>query len=171
MVDIRSLEEEFDVEEVRTEYSRLRERVRNLDQYEDPNEVLRQNIERANALLDRIEEAIDVPGADAPRGGLARLVEVAAKLIDSVTTAANSMMSVTFNNQEQEYKTKVLSLKELEVQAKLAAQPGAKAITNQTNNTLIVTSDRNSLLDMLKGGTEEHPIPLDISAIDIEQQN
>ena len=103
---IDSLEKEFNIEETRREGIQLRKRLKNLEQYSDPNEVLRQNIERANALLDKLEEEIDDP-TSTPRGGLARIAEVASTLINTVTTAANSMMSLTFNEQDVAYKDKV----------------------------------------------------------------
>ena len=167
MLDITSLEKEFNVEEVviiHPEVEQMRDRIKNLEQYEDPNEVLKGNIERANALLDRIETLLDNPSADAPRGGAARLMEVAGTIINAVTTAATSMMSMTFNDQDLEYKGKVLSLKELEVQAKIAGTSTKQALTQTNNNTQIIVADRNAVLDMLKGG-HEISIPIETNIL------
>ena len=145
---IDSLENEFNIQEVRSEVATLRDRIKNLDSYSDPNEVLKQNIDRANALLDRLENEIDNP-TSMPRGGIARLIEVSATMINAITTAANSMMSMTFNDQDNEYKSKVLTLKESELKIKkLAANKQPQGALTQ-NNQIILTS-RNDLLDLLR---------------------
>ena len=159
--DIDSLEKQFNLDEIKYEASKMRSRIKNLTEFEDPNSILQSNIERASAMLDRLEEAID-NGEGMGKGGIARLMEVAAKLIDSITTASSTMMSMTFNAQDVEYKEKVLSLKELEVQAKIAGQSPKALAQNMTQNNIVLT-DRNSLLDLLSKG--ETPIPIETRSL------
>ena len=162
--EIDNLEKAFNVDAVRAEVTALRSRIKNLDSYSDPNEVLRMNIERANTLLDRLEEEIDNP-TSTPRGGIARLMEVASTLINTVTTAANSMMSLTFNEQDVAYKDKVLTLKESELDIKrLVAnkQPTQGALTQ---NNQIVLTNRNDLLDLLR---KPEPVAIETQIQDLE---
>ena len=162
--EIDNLEKAFDIEAARAEVSSLKDRIKNLENFSDPNEVLRMNIERANTLLDRLEEEIDNP-TSTPRGGIARLMEVASTLINTVTTAANSMMSLTFNEQDVAYKDKVLTLMESELEIKkLVAnkQPTQGALTQ---NNQIVLTNRNDLLDLLR---KPEPVAIETQIQDLE---
>ena len=157
-MDIESLEKSFNLDDVKFEVKALKDRIKNLEACEDPTQILQANIARANLLLDRLEDSIDA--GETPKGGVARIVEVAGQLINSVTTAASTMMTLTFSDRDAEYKDKILSLKELEVQAKIAGKSTPQAITQ--NNTLILT-DRNSLLEALN--REDDPLIIDTTEV------
>ena len=145
------LEKDLDLTEVHGEIAMMRDRIKDLSQYEDPNQILQRNIERAEALLDRVEAEID--NGISGKGGLARLLEVASGLLNVVTTAANSMMSMTFDAQGMELKEKTLTLKEYEVKTKLAQSADSKSLPagQTTNNTVNILTSREEILDLLRG--------------------
>ena len=154
----KNLDDSFNIENIKYECKQLRNRIRDLSKYDDPLEVLKSNIERANAFLDKIEECEDF--GVVPKGGTARMFEVASTLINSITTAAASMMSLTFGNQDSEYKNKVLTLKELEINAKIAGKSPQQSLTQ--NNNIILT-DRNALLELLS--KSDDPLTIDTTEI------
>lgn len=158
VVDLESLEKSFNLDEIKYECKSLRNRIKNLENFEDPTHILQSNIERASALLDRLEEEMD--NGVVPKGGTARMFEVASTLINSITTAAASMMSLTFGNQDSEYKNKVLTLKELEINAKIAGKSPQQSLTQ--NNNIILT-DRNALLELLS--KSDDPLTIDTTEI------
>ncbi|MFW6311772.1 MAG: hypothetical protein ACOC1K_06005, partial [Nanoarchaeota archaeon] len=65
------LDKEFGLEEYRGELLSIKDRLKNAENYEDPGQVPRLNIERAERLLDRIEQESDTRFSP-------RLMEVAA---------------------------------------------------------------------------------------------
>lgn len=158
VLDLESLEKSFNLDEIKYECKSLRNRIKNLENFEDPTHILQSNIERASALLDRLEEELD--NGIVPKGGTARMFEVASTLINSITTAAASMMSLTFGNQDSEYKNKVLTLKELEINAKIAGKSPQQSLTQ--NNNIILT-DRNALLELLS--KSDDPLTIDTTEI------
>ena len=109
----------------------------------DGEDIIKKNIERANDMLDRVEEEMD-------RGNFSpRMVEVFSKLIDNVTTAATQIQSSTYNNDYLILRQKLAELKELEVKAKV------KSLTSGNNQKIgsqnIILSDRESILKMIRG--------------------
>lgn len=109
----------------------------------DEDAIINQNIERANRVLDRIEDEMD-------RGNFnARMVEVFSKLIDSVTTAASQIQSSSYNNDYLVLKQKLAELKEMEVKHKVQGLiKGNTQIDTQQN---IIVTDRESILEIIKG--------------------
>ena len=109
----------------------------------DEDAIINQNIERANRVLDRIEDEMD-------RGNFnARMVEVFSKLIDSVTTAASQIQSSSYNNDYLVLKQKLAELKEMEVKHKVKGLiKGNTQIDTQQN---IIVTDRESILEIIKG--------------------
>lgn len=112
------------------------------DQRQDPDDIIYTTIDRANRLLDKLE--LDIENAAS-----ARMFEVAATLINSVTQAANSIIGTGQHADELEYKSRLLELKERETAVKEAL--GTKG--SKTVNNMIVT-DRESLLKMI---SEDEP--------------
>ena len=113
------------------------------DDYEDA--IIKANIDRANNMLDRVEDEMDNGNFSA------RMVEVFAKLVDVVTGAASQIQSSSYNSDYLLLKEKLAALKEIEVKAKV------QSITSGTNRTEIgsqniIVTDRESILKVLKEG-------------------
>lgn len=117
-----------------------------------PDDILYKNVERANNLLDKLEEQMGT-GQLEPR-----MFEVAGQLINAITTASSSIVGVEQHQEDLQYKYDWLEHKNKELQVKQALKDG-KSSDNQgtTNNNLIVTS-REDILDMInkeEGGEKE----------------
>lgn len=146
-----NLAEEFDIENEEIEIETFKEILVKAKELEDPNNVLTSVIEKAGRFLDLVEREC-VNGAMS-----ARYSEVAATLINAITTAANSIAtinSVWFNDElkqvrikqrdrELDQKDKELELKKMYYNNQLGDNGGT------TNNNVIVT-DRESVLKFLK---------------------
>ncbi len=66
----------------------------------DPDKILLSNIDRANSLLDKLENQMDTGQLEA------RMFEVASQLINAITTASSSIVGVQEHDQDMEYKYK-----------------------------------------------------------------
>jgi len=106
----------------------------------NPDQVLSDNIERANRILDILED-----DANETRKISARKAEVMAQLINSVTNAANSIISDEYNKAYLQIRNSVLRLKEKEIQIKQIG--GGRGSTQQ-----ILVTDRESILKILREG-------------------
>jgi hypothetical protein len=111
---------------------------------EDPDNIIYKNIDRANRLLDKIEEATE-------NGLTARLMEVASALINSITQASNSIVGTSQHEDELRYKERVLELKEREVMIKESLGKGGGS--NTVNNVLVTS--REDLLKIMNKKNEE----------------
>jgi hypothetical protein len=144
MLDRRNLEEEFNMndsnENQEIELNPIEEKP---DPFEeewkeenDPRNVIRSNIERANSILDLIEEEL--------RNGnmTARLVEVAAALINSVTMAGKELISDENYKVYLQLKERMVYLKNKEIEMKRMKKEAPK------NQNLIIAS-REDVLKML----------------------
>ena len=118
------------------------------DLKDDPDDIIYTNIDRANRMLDRIEEEVESQGS-------ARMFEVAAQLINAITQASSSIVGTSQHADELEYKQRILDLKEREVAVKEAI--GTSKNDPKTVNNMIVT-DRESLLKMINDN-EDAPTP------------
>ena len=108
----------------------------------DEDDIIKSNIDRANRMLDRVEDEMD-------RGNFnARMVEVFAKLVDSVTSAASQIQSSAYNNDYLILRQKLAELKEMEVKAKVK---GLAKGNTQIGSQNIIMSDRESILKLIKG--------------------
>lgn len=146
MLDTK-LSECFDIEAVKTELNEIKSHLD--DDVNNPNEILRSNISRAERLLDKIENEWEVGTTNAT----IKLVEIAAKLIECITSAANSMLandvSLETTNQKQEF----LDLKKLEFELK--KNKGEKSLSAGDNNTYntqnnIILTSREDILKLMK---------------------
>ena len=148
-VNISMLDEEFnidiqndsldkqisDISQMRKELSEIEKSLPDVDQ------IILDNIDRANRLLNKIE-------IDIERGNTsARLLEVTGQLINAVTTAATSITGISYNQQIIDNKNRALDIKEQEIAVKSAISGGAKEV-NVTNNQLIMS--REDILKMIK---------------------
>ena len=145
LLNRNGLQEEFEMAE--TVEAELVEPTPQTDEFEaewesDNNAVqkLRDNIERANDILDKVQEELEHGNFSA------RLVEVAGQLINSVTAAAKEIL-------ESEYKGKYLGLREqLVLLKKREVDIKALSSTRPTNQNLIVAS-REDVLKLLNDGS------------------
>lgn len=146
----------FDIEQTRNELNDIQTQLD--EDVNNPNDVLKKNIERAQRLLDKIEVEWDVGTST----NTIKLVEIAAKLIDCITSAANSMItndvSLETTNQKQEY----LDLKRLEFELKKtkteSSESGKQSIVNNTQNNVYLTS-REDILKLALQQSRELELP------------
>lgn len=113
---------------------------------ESPEDILRANIEKANEILDIAMSSIS-NGVATPR-----MLEVAAKLVDSVTNAAEKLIGAGFDLESLLLKERLIKLKETELMLKSNAD-GAPKTLNQN----IIVSSREDLLKLFqsKKGNED----------------
>jgi hypothetical protein len=143
------LNEEFDIESTKQEVKEMKRRIQEAKETaENPDEILYGNIQRANDLLDRIEQ-------EAGSSFSARLMEVAANLVNAITSAANSIVSNELSKETTDQKREYLDLKKLEYENKQAQKDGKEgeqqAISYNQNNVICI-SDREQLLELIKTG-------------------
>lgn len=148
-LNTHGLEEEFHIPEVIE--------PENIDNEPDPFEtewdaendnakILKDNIERANAILDRVQEEVEGVNFSA------RLVEVAGQLINSITQGSKTLLDNSNYNKYLEIRKNLALLKEREVNIK------ALKIDKPKTQNLIVTS-REDLLRLLEGKKAEKRPP------------
>jgi len=117
-----------------------------VDNFEDDldegaEKIIRDNIDRANDLLDKVQEEMG-------KGNFsARMVEVAGQLINSVTAAAKELLANSMNRKHLLLKDKVLMLKRRELDIR---QLGADKPKNQN----LIVASREDVLKLLKDSTE-----------------
>lgn len=108
-INMKSLENELnlsqdqknklqEVEEMRETLKEEEKKVK--EKREDPDDILYNNIQRANNLLDDIQRSIS-NGNNEPR-----MFEVASQLINAITSASTSIVNVDQHDDEMEYKQK-----------------------------------------------------------------
>jgi hypothetical protein len=112
----------------------------------NPDVILSKNINKANALLDRIIIEINNSGMNA------RLGEVAGQLLNVINQSVNQIYSKNSDYLGLRIKKKMVELKEREVKLKeltTSKQP------DQYNQNNIILTDRETLLKMLKENKKE----------------
>lgn len=143
-VDLDALAQEFNmnIDEALTSAEDIS--IENLvaNRLSDPDLVISTNINKANAILDRIIEEIN-------RSGMSpRLGEVASQLIATINQAASQIYTKEFDMSGLRIKHKMLELKEREVRLKeLTTIPNAQG---KTVNQNIIVTDRETVLRLLK---------------------
>jgi hypothetical protein len=139
------LSDEFDIDNIETE---VKEMVKQFDESEeaDVEEILLQNVNRANRVLDRIEHEIGNGNFSS------RISEVASQLINSVTNAATQISADRYNTDYLQLRRSIVQLEKMKLELKKNESSVGKA--NVTNQNIIVT-DRESLLKFLKGEKEK----------------
>ena len=145
-VNVDLLNSEFDIEissnldKTVQEVKEMRKELKELESdLPDADQIIYDNIERANRILDTIEH--DISNGDHS----ARLLEVVGQLINAVTSAATSITGISYNQQVIDHKNRMLDIKEKELAVKGIVK-GAENV-NITNNNLVMT--REDLLKML----------------------
>lgn len=145
-VDLDALAQEFNmnIDEALTSAEDIS--IENLvaNRLSDPDLVISTNINKANAILDRIIEEINSSGMSP------RLGEVASQLIATINQAASQIYTKEFDMSGLRIKHKMLELKEREVRLKeLTAIPNANGQGKTVNQNIIVT-DRETVLRLLR---------------------
>lgn len=148
------LADTLNVERVELDVDALKDQLSKVEVGDDSDEILRNNIKRANALLDKIQE--EILNGDVQ----ARLFEVAGQLINAVTTAANSIASSSIDIEGLELKRKMMELKESELEVKKNSLPTQGGSYTQNNN--IIVASREEVLKMLQKEVEDST-PIDLS--------
>jgi len=137
LLDRSNLQEEFDMEPLEDEVKDITSRLS-----EDPMEALKDNIDRANDILDILEREMR-------SGNLsARMAEVSGQLINSVTNASKEIISGINYSKYLQIRSKMVQLKELEIQLK------ERQLKKPSSQNIIVT-DRESVLRLLEDRKEE----------------
>jgi len=133
-----TLAETFDMSDIERDLSKL-----TIVSSNDPVEVIQENIERANRILDRVEQEIE-------NGNFtARMVEVASAMMNTVTTSGKEIMA------DLNYK-KYLHLRELMIQYKYDELESKKTrLQHSTTNQNIILTDREHLMKLLDGEKKE----------------
>ncbi len=124
------------------------------DSNRDPDDILYVNINRANDLLDIVQNSINDGGKTN-----ARLFEVAAQLVNAITSAATSVQNSGFGVMKHEYNMKIAEIKEREVAVK-AAIAQDKAVNrggggSGVSDGKVVVMTREALLDMIENENTE----------------
>jgi hypothetical protein len=105
-------------------------------------QALRDNVERANEVLDMVKEEMENGNFSA------RLVEVAGQIINSITTASSKLIDNSNYNKYLDIRKKLALLKEKEVQIK------SYKIDRPKNQNLIIAS-REDVLKLLENKGNE----------------
>lgn len=170
-IDIKKLEEEFNLTpenaqiEAKKQISLMRDAVKKAEEDIEsltPDQILRNNIDRANGFLDVAEKMLS--------GGSfsANLIEACASLISQITAATNVLMAAEFNEQTFSIKERSLDLKELEIKLK-NEKSDEKGVTNNTTNNNILVTDRESLLKMIFSKDEGEIIDITENQLKLEE--
>ena len=137
----------FDIDVAKQELKNIKNQID--EDVNNPNEILRSNICRAERLLDKIETEWEVGTTPST----IKLVEIAANLINAITSAANSMLandvSLETTNQKQEF----LDLKKLEFELKKNKEDRNSQLPQGDNNTYtqnnIILTSREDILKLM----------------------
>lgn len=134
-LDREKLSEEFDIIDVKNT-------IHDINTCES-DDLLKNNIDRANRILDRMEYEMENGNFSA------RMAEVTSQLINAVTTAISQNFTNNYNISYLQLRDNIVKLKEIELKHKLSYGKGPKTL----NQNIIVT-DRESLLKFLKGESD-----------------
>lgn len=132
------LADEFNIENIETEVKQMVKQFNESD-HANIEEILVQNVNRANRVLDRIEHEINNGNFNA------RISEVASQLINSVTNAASQISSDRYNTNYLQIRKSIVQLEKMKLDLK-RGESGNSKITSQN----IIVTDRESLLNLLK---------------------
>lgn len=156
--------ETFDIdniEEAKDTVKELKETLHEVEENVDSesDEILRNNIARANRILDVLEDDIH-SGENNPH-----LIKALADLIKSITDAAQALASLSFQDLDYEMEEQKLQLKKDEFELKKLVTEGSK---NTSNNTINIFST-NDLVNKIKEIRMTEM--LDENTIDISGEN
>ena len=140
LLNRQNLQQEFNVsEEEPVEPEILEDEFeKEWDDTNNPRTIIKDNIERANAILDKVEIEINSGNFSA------RLVEVAGNIINSITAASKELISDENYKQYLSLRKKLVKYKKLEVDFKISGRSNSK-ITNQN----LILTNREDLLKLM----------------------
>lgn len=132
-----NLSDVFDMEDIESEVDRL-----TLVSDTDPEEVLKENIDRANRILDRVEQEIE--------GGnmTARMVEVAGNILNTVTNSSKEIMANINYKKYLQIRADMVKYKYDELESK------KQKFRSPTSQNIIV-SNREDIMKLLSGETKQ----------------
>lgn len=134
---------DMDTGEIIGEVNDMRKELKEIeDSLPDVDQIILDNINRANRILDKVENSI------ATGAFTASMLEAAGKLIDSVTSAATSITGIGYNNEIIRQKERDLDIKEKKLMIDQALKNAGNV--NITNNNLVM--NREELMKMIKDG-------------------
>lgn len=135
-LDRKGLSEEFDIEYIKVENKKLEKQVKNAE------ESLEENVERANRILELVENELNEGNFSA------RLVEVAGQIMNTVTnTNKETLANINYKSYLQ-IREKLIQYKYDELKMK---QNKIKSPTNQN----IIVSNREDILKILGGDNKQ----------------
>lgn len=136
VVDMETGEIIDEVNKMRSELKDIKDNIPDIDQ------IILDNIDRANRILNRVEDTIGTGAFTAS------MIEAAGKLIDSVTSAATSITGIGYNNETLRQKERDLDIKEKKLMIDGALKNASNV--NITNNNLVM--NREELMKLIKEG-------------------
>jgi hypothetical protein len=140
-LDIKGLSEEFDIDIIQEEAKDIRHNVSNINSNSnDSDELLMENIKKANDILDTLKEEVD---SDSDFS--ARTMEVGALLVNSITNAIDKVYMKNFNSQSLHIKKQMIYLKQKELDLKKLGTSGREGVSSQN----IIITDREAVLKFL----------------------
>lgn len=125
------------------------------DDQPDPDNLLYVNIQRANELLDVVHHNIVNKGDSS-----ARLFEVAAQLVNAITSAATAVQNSGFGFLKHEHNMRIAEIKEQEVAVKKIIAEG-KSVSGGGSNSggQVMVMSREEMLNMISTTNEEVVVP------------
>jgi hypothetical protein len=132
-----NLSDTFDMDDISSEVERL-----TLVSDTDPEEVLKENIERANRILDRVEQELESGNFTA------RMVEVAGNILNTVT---NSSKEILANINYKKY----LQIRQSMVQYKYDELEAKQTKFRSPNSQNIIVSNREDIMKLISGEVKE----------------
>ena len=108
----------------------------------DPDEALKENIDRANRILDRVEEELESGNFTA------RMVEVAGNILNTVTNSSKELIT------NINYK-KYLQIREHMVQYKYDELEAKQSKFRSPTSQNIIDSNREDIMKLINGETKE----------------
>ena len=132
-----NLSDVFDMDEIESEVERL-----TLVSESDPEEALKENIDRANRILDRVEQELD-------NGNFtARMVEVAGNILNTVTNSSKELITNINYKKYLQIRESMVKYKYDELEAK---QQKFRSPTSQN----IIVSNREDIMKLINGEVEQ----------------
>jgi hypothetical protein len=132
-----NLSDAFDMEGIESEVDRL-----TLVSETDPEEALKENIDRANRILDRVEEELESGNFTA------RMVEVAGNILNTVTNSSKELITNINYKKYLQIREHMVKYKYDELEAK---QSKFRSPTSQN----IIVSNREDIMKLINGETKE----------------
>lgn len=113
----------------------------------DPRTIIANNIDRANEILDKVQEELNSGNFTA------RLVEVAGNLINSVTAASKELISDENYKKYLHLRDKLVKLKKIEIDWKVSGKG------NRIANQNLILANREDILKILGNKNKSLPEP------------